>query len=65
MTSFLRQINIEVAVILKDQTSQVPVQNAMVSMTWKAEWKDTLTHCLLRIFPLPSSTEQTPVNQLV
>lgn len=55
MTSFLRQINIEVAVILKGQTSQVPVQNAMISMTCKAKWKDCFSNSLL--------TENIPFTQ--
>lgn len=47
MTSLLRQINIEVAVISKDEASQVAVQNAMVSTTCKAEWKECFSNSLL------------------
>ena len=55
MTSLLRKINIEAEVILKDQTSEVAVQNAMVSTACKAKWKDCFSNSLL--------TENIPFTQ--
>lgn len=47
ITSLLKQINIEVEVILKEQTSQVAVRNATVCMTRKDKWKVYFSKSLL------------------